>query len=86
MSKWVSDFGGEFDEKWEAQENVFETMETEDYIEGLKSRISFDTLLRYCWGREDFWNDFEDTISDVEQDFFEANYHEVEDEDENEDY
>lgn len=82
MNKYVSDFGGEFETIEDAREDMYETMELEDYMDGLKNKISLDTLLRYCWSHGDnFFDDFMDEIAAVEEDFFEENYHEVEDED-----
>lgn len=86
MSKYISYFGGEFEDYEDAREDMYETIELDDYIEGLKEKISFDSLLRYCWAHgESFWEEFEDEIYAVEEDFFRTHYHEVKDEDEDED-
>lgn len=81
---WENDFGEQFDTMEEARDAMYDNMELTDYIEGLADKIDIRSLLEWCWFHTDnkFIEDFEDKIYEVEDDFFNENYHEVEVEDE----
>lgn len=81
---WENEFGEQFETEEEARDAMYDNMELADYIEGLADKIDLRSLLEWCWQNTDnkFIEDFEDKIYEVEDDFFNENYHEVEVEDE----
>lgn len=81
---WKSNFGEQLDTIEEAHDAMYCRMDVSDYIEGLADKIDLRTLLKWCWLNTDnkFIEDFEDKICEVEDDFFNENYYEVEVEDE----
>ena len=81
---WESDFGEQFDTIEEAHDAVYEKMELSDYIEGLADKIDIKTLIEWCWHNPKFIDDFEDQICEVEDDYFNEHYYEIEVEDEGE--
>jgi len=76
---WENDFGEEFETEEEARDDVYEKMDQIDLIEGLKTSISFTTLLAWAIKQPNFWDDFNDAVYEAENMFFHDNYHEVED-------
>ena len=84
---WENDFGEEFETQEEARENVYERMELDDYLTRISDIIDVDKLLRWAWGKADFFETFDEEVLDAERRFFEDNYHEcvVEDEEKEED-
>lgn len=77
---WENEFGEQFETEEEAREDVYESMELQDYINGLAEKIDKSQLLEWCWQQTKgkFIDDFNDEIAEVEDDFFRENYYEVE--------
>lgn len=81
---WENDWGEEFDTEEEARENIHEHMDRDDYKWRLGYIISCDKLLAWAMEQDAFYERFQEEISRAEGEFFEDNYHEVEEEDEDE--
>lgn len=80
--KYVRDWDNkEFETKEEAYEDCLEFMDLSDYVERLDTYVTIDNLLEWCFNQPSFYDNFGNEIYEIEQAFFEANYSEVDDND-----
>lgn len=79
---YVTEFGSEFETYEEAAEALVESMEPDDYIELLGYRIDFYRLLNWAMKQQKFFEDFEDEIHKVEEEFCDTYISYYEDEEE----
>lgn len=82
MAQWENDWGDEFETEEDARENVIEKMEWSDYEEELQYIISFHDLFVWAHNQVGFYEYFENELNEAENNFFKANYHEVNEEEE----
>ena len=80
MARWENYWGEEFETEEDARENVCEHMEWDDYENEMQYTISWHDLFEWARKQEGFFDHFEIDFYDAENEFFKANYHEVEDE------
>lgn len=78
---WVDDDGNQFESYEEAYDDALNKMDITDLTDHFGNYVSFEQLLQWALKQDDFWNQFEDALSQAEQDYFEEWYHEEEVED-----
>ena len=79
MARWKNDWGEEFETEEDARDNVIERMDWSDYEQEMQYSISWTDLFRWARQQDGFFEHFETDFSNAENEFFEANYHEIED-------
>ena len=84
MSKYLRDDFTEFDSYDDAWADAMEQMDIDVFIEYFENYVSFSDLLRWAQKQSNFYDKFEDAISNANQDYFDDFYRELED-DEDED-
>lgn len=82
MAHWENDWGEEFETEEDAREDVVEKMDWSAYEDELQYTISWHTLFEWARQQDGFFERFETNFYDAENEFFKANYHEVEDDEE----
>lgn len=75
---WENDWGEVFDTEEEARENVWKHMDREDYELELGYIIRYDKLLAWAMEQDAFYERFQEDISKAEAEFFDENYHKIE--------
>lgn len=78
---WESEWGDTFDSEEEAYEDCLSRMTIEDYADEMIFHLSYDDLLQWAMKQEGFWEQFENTMKEIREEFFRNYYSEVEDED-----
>ena len=79
-TKWVSEWGDEFETEEEARDDALEKMDWNDYVDEFEYLISYRELLDWARQQPGFWERFEQDASEAEGEFFDRNYHEEESE------
>lgn len=84
MSKYLRDDFAEFDSYEKAWEDAMEQMDIDEFIEHFTNYVDFSDLLKWAQKQPNFYDDFDEAVSNAEQDYFDDFYRELEDdEDEN---
>lgn len=78
---WVDEDGNQFESYEEAYDEACNKMDIIDLTDHFGNYVSFEQLLQWALKQDGFWNQFEDALSQAEQDYFEEWYHEEEVED-----
>lgn len=82
---WYSSFDNEpiGEDEYEAREAIVENMTGEDYLDFVQNdSYLIEKILRWCFNNGIFYNEFQDEIGDIEEQFFKENsYYAEEDED-----
>lgn len=79
MSKYLRDDFYEFDSYEDAWDDAMEQMDFADFAERFEGQVGFWELLKWAQKQPNFYNHFEVAISNVEQDYFDDFYRELED-------
>ena len=82
MAHWENDWGEEFETEKDAREDVVEKMDWDAYEQEMQYSISWHDLFKWAREQPGFFDHFEIDFYNAENEFFNANYHEVDEEDE----
>jgi len=69
MGYWMRDDGTIFQSEEEAREDSYEYLDT-DFPDYFFRYITIDKFLQWAMKQDQFWKDFEDIVSDAQEDMF----------------
>ena len=78
---WISEWGDEFETEEDARDDAREHMEWDDYKEEMQYLITWDKLWEFAKTHPSFTDQFEDELLTAEDNFFDENYHEIDEDD-----
>lgn len=73
MTRWVTAWGEEFDNRADAEDAIFSDMSWDDYAKKMEYSVSWNRLFEWARNQPGFFEEFENEFAAAEQEFFDEN-------------